>query len=95
MILRWTHHALQDLRHLHAYIAGDDPAAASRMVSHIEEAALKLKQQPHMGKPGRVTGTRELVLAGSPYIVVYLIAGEEIHIVAVIHTARRWPDSDS
>ncbi len=93
MNLRWTRRALQDLQHLHAYISQDDPEAAGRMVFRIQEAAHKLKQHSHMGKPGRVDGTRELVLAGSPYLLVYLLSGDEIHIVAVIHTSRRWPDS--
>jgi len=93
MKLRWTRIALQDLRYLHEYIAEDNPLAASRMVARIQDATQRLKKHPQMGRPGRVQGTRELVIAGTPYIVVYLIQGDEIQIVAVIHSAMKWPDS--
>jgi addiction module RelE/StbE family toxin len=93
MKLRWTRLALQDLRHLHEYIAEDNPSAANRMVTRIQDATQRLKNHPRMGRPGRVQGTHELVIAGSPYIVVYILGDSEIQIVAVIHSAMRWPDT--
>ena len=93
MKLRWTRLALHDLRHLHEYIAEDNPSAANRMVARIQDATQRLKNHPQMGRPGRVPGTRELVIAGSPYIVVYILGDSEIQIVAVIHSAMRWPDT--
>ena len=93
MKLRWTRLALQDLRHLHEYIAEDNPSAANRVLTRIQDATQHLKNHPQMGKPGRVQGTRELVIAGSPYIVVYILGDSEIQIVAVIHSAMRWPDT--
>ena len=93
MKLRWTRLALQDLRHLHEYIAEDNPSAANRMVTRIQDATQRLKKHPQMGRPGRVQGTRELVIAGSPYIVVYILGDSEMQIVAVIHSAVRWPDT--
>jgi len=93
MKLRWTRVALQDLRHLYEYIAEDNPSAANRMVTRIQDATQRLKNHPQMGRPGRVQGTRELVIAGSPYIVVYILADSEIQIVAIIHSAMRWPDT--
>jgi addiction module RelE/StbE family toxin len=93
MKLRWTRLALQDLRHLHEYIAEDNPSAANRMVTRIQDATQRLKNHPQMGRPGRVQGTHELVIAGSPYIVVYILGDSEIQIVAVIHSAMRWPDT--
>jgi len=63
------------------------------MIARIQEAARHLQKHPRMGKAGRLPGTQELVIAQTPYIVVYVIAESEIHIVAVIHTAMRWPDS--
>lgn len=85
--------ALQDMRHLHEYIAEDNPTAAGQMVARIEEASRNLKKHPQMGKKGRCKGTRELVLAKTPYIVVYVIKGSEIQIVAVIHGSMRWPET--
>ena len=93
MKLRWTRVALQDLRHLYEYIAEDNPSAAISMVNRIQEATQRLKKHPQMGRPGRVQGTRELIIAGSPYIVVYVLSDSEIQIVAVIHSAMRWPDT--
>lgn len=93
MKLRWTRFALEDLRHLHEYIAEDNPHVAGRMIARIQEAALHLKRHPQMGRQGRVQGTRELVIAGTPYIVVYIPDGIEVQIVAVFHSAMRWPDN--
>ncbi len=93
MKLKWTRLALQDLRHLHEYIADDNPSAASRMVTRMQEATERLKNHPQMGRPGRVQGTRELVIAGSPYVVVYILGDSEIQIVAIIHSAMRWSDT--
>lgn len=93
MKLRWTRFALEDLRHLFEYIAEDNPPAANRMVARIQDSAQHLIRHPQMGRLGRVRGTRELVIAGSPYIVVYISDGLEIQIVAVFHSARRWPDT--
>lgn len=81
------------MRHLHDYIADHNPEAARRMVSRIREATSYLVRTPHMGRPGRVEETRELSIAGTPYIVAYLIEATEVQIVAVIHGSRQWPDS--
>jgi len=93
MKLKWTRVALQDLRHLHEYIAEDNPSAANRMATRIQDATQRFKNRPQMGRPGRVQGARELVIAGSPYIVVYILGDSEIQIVAIIHSAVRWPDT--
>jgi plasmid stabilization system protein ParE len=81
------------MRHLHDYIAERNPEAARRMVNRIREAASYLRRTPYMGRPGRVEETRELSIAGTPYIVAYLIEGSEVQIAAVIHGSRQWPES--
>ena len=93
MKLKWTRLSLQDMQNLYEYIAGDNLRAAKKIISRIREAADKLKIYPHMGKAGRISNTRELVIAATPYIIVYIIDGESMQIVSVIHGARRWPDS--
>ena len=93
LTLRWTRRGLRDMRHLHDSIAARNPQAASRMVARIREATSYLRQTPRMGRPGRVPETRELSIAGTPYIVTYLIEGSEVQIVAVIHVRQQWPDS--
>jgi len=93
MKLKWTRLSLQDMQNLYEYIAGDNLRAAKKIISRIREAADKLKIYPHMGKAGRISYTRELVIVATPYIIVYIIDGESIQIVSVIHGARRRPDS--
>ena len=80
------------MRHLRDYIAANNPDAARRMISRIQEATSYLRQTPRMGRLGRVPETRELAIAGTPYIMAYLIEEDEVQIVAVIHRARQWPE---
>lgn len=95
MKLRWTAPALRDLEEIGDYIAKDNPAAASRSVTAILDQADLLTTQPHIGRPGRVAETRELVIAGTPYIAPYRVRGEDVQILAVLHGARRWPQDFS
>jgi plasmid stabilization system protein ParE len=85
--------ALRDLEALGDYIALDNPSAAERTVARIMGRADELAAQPHAGRPGRVAGTRELVIADTPFIVPYRVQGDEVEILAVMHGARRWPES--
>ena len=92
MRTRWTRPALADLEAIGDFVARDNPKAADRTVRRIVEAVEGLKDHPHLGRTGRVTGTRELVIAETPYIVPYRVADGDVQILAVIHGARRWPD---
>ena len=58
----------------------------------MRAAAARLLDNPALGRPGRVPGTRELVVAGTPYILPYRVQGEIIQILHVLHGARRWPE---
>ena len=91
MIIRWTPTALRDLESLHAYIADDNPAAAAATVATIISGLEALRRHPDMGRTGRVAGTRELII--SPCVLAYLVKRTAIEILAVIHSARRWPAS--
>lgn len=91
MTLRWTQTALRDLQSLHAYVSQDNHAAAAQMVESILAGLEALEKFPTMGRKGRVAGTREFIV--SPFIVVYRVKKEAIEVVAIIHGARRWPDS--
>jgi addiction module RelE/StbE family toxin len=73
-------------------IAGDNPAAAARMVARIRDAVSHLARFPASGRPGRVVGTRELVIAGTPYIVPYRVKGDAVQIITILHGAQRWPE---
>ena len=91
MHVRWLRVALENLRGEAEYIARDSPAAATRLVTAISDAILKLGDYPALGRPGRVSGTRELIVSGTPYIIPYRVHGDEIEILRVFHAKRRWP----
>ena len=89
----WTALALADLASIRAYIAEQDRGAAKRVVLRILYCVdTLLPQSPEMGRPGRVSGTRELVVTGTPFIVPYRVRGETIQVLRVYHGAQRWPD---
>jgi toxin ParE1/3/4 len=90
--LRWTKRAERDLDEIAAYIGQDNPAAAARVILElIDQVEAQLPAQPAIGRPGRVLGTRELVIGGLPYIVPYRMREADIEILRVLHTSRRWP----
>jgi len=89
--IRWLRTALANLDAEAEYIARDSPTAARRVVARIAESVDRLKQYPAMGRPGRVSGTRELVLPGTPYIVPYRVRGDTVEVLRVFHAARKWP----
>jgi len=95
MRIRWTRSALANLDDLAAYVADDDPVAAERLVRRIVAAVQALRDQPAMGRAGRVPHTRELVVAGTAYIVPYRVRDRAIEILRVFHAARRWPEDFS
>jgi toxin ParE1/3/4 len=92
MKVRWTTRAFRDLSDIHAYIFERDPLAALKAARTIRAQVETLSDHPLMGHPGRVKGTRELNLVGQPYLIAYRIGREAVEILAIRHTARRWPD---
>jgi toxin ParE1/3/4 len=89
----WSPEAIADLEALRAYIAQDDPAAARRIALHIvHNVEALLPNYPESGRPGRVPGTRELVIPRTPFIVPYRLEGNRIQVLRVFHGARRWPE---
>lgn len=91
MKIQWHKLARRDLRHVHAYIARDNPKAAAGVARRIRSAIERLPDNPALGRPGRVLGTRELVVTGTPYLVPYTISNEAIVVLRVLHGAQQWP----
>jgi toxin ParE1/3/4 len=90
--LRWTRLAEGDLDAIADYIGQDNPAAAARVVLELlDQAETVLSRSPAIGRPGRVLGTREFVIAGLPYIIAYRVRDKDLEILRVLHTSRRWP----
>jgi plasmid stabilization system protein ParE len=91
----WLKEATEDLKEIGRYIAKDDPPAAYRTLIKIKACGDSLQHNPELGRLGRVKKTRELVVAGLPYILPYYIQKKQIRILAVMHASRKWPDTFS
>jgi addiction module RelE/StbE family toxin len=87
----WSSRALQHLQALRAFIAKDNPSAARDVGAAILAAVDLLADQPGLGRPGRVRGTRELIVPGTPYLIPYRVRDNRLEIVAIFHGRRRWP----
>lgn len=92
MKIEWTVPALQHVRDAREYIAIDNPAAAARQIDRIEAAVNLLRAFPMMGRTGRRSGTRELPVPGTPYVLVYRVKQESMQVLAALHGARDWQE---
>jgi len=93
MRVKWLRSALANLESIGEYIARDNPVAARETVLRIFEAVDTLARDPgaSVGRPGRVAGTRELIVTPN-YLVPYRIKGEVLEVLRVMHARQRWPD---
>ena len=91
MRVRWLAQALRNLDDEASFIAQDDAKAAQHVVQRILDSIAMLPEQPGIGHPGRVPGTRELIVLKTRYIVPYRVQGQTIEILRVFHTSRRPP----
>jgi len=87
MPVNFTRRALRDLANIRAYIANDNPRAASRMAVEIVAACDRLEHFPERGRPGLRRGTRELTTVW-PYVIVYRVAGTNIDVLSIWHGAQ-------
>jgi addiction module RelE/StbE family toxin len=93
MKIRWSPTAIADLESIHDFITKDSPAAASRIANRIKDSVNRLANFPLSGRPGRVPGTRDLVIPETSYLAAYTIQGNEVRIAALLHGKQLWPDS--
>jgi len=91
MKVRWSPEAGDDLVRIAEYIRAQNPEAALRVARRVYRAVAALRRDPRRGREGRVEGTRELVLAPLPYLVVYRVLKDAVEIARVLHGAQRWP----
>ncbi|MBI5556838.1 MAG: type II toxin-antitoxin system RelE/ParE family toxin [Deltaproteobacteria bacterium] len=92
MQVRWTEQAIADLQSLRSFIEKDKPLAAKKNVLRIIGLVENdLVMQPGMGRPGRKTGTKELIVSGTPCFIPYRIKGNWLEIIRVLHGAMKWP----
>jgi toxin ParE1/3/4 len=90
MQVRWHENAINDLVSLRQYIVQDNSHAAQRIAGKILECARLLKEHPLLGKAGRIHTTRELVVTGTPFTIVYLPQPDSITILRVFHQMQQW-----
>lgn len=92
MRIKWLSEAVGDLIGIREYIAQDSPASAEGVAERILSTVDYLRSHPGIGRAGRVPGTREIIIPGLPYIVPYRVRGNNIEILGVLHTSRKWPE---
>jgi plasmid stabilization system protein ParE len=88
MKLVYKRRALRHIEAIHAHIARENRDAANRAVARIELAISRLTTVPLSARPGPVAGTRLLVVPTLPYIVVYRVQADAVHIIAVLHSSQ-------
>jgi addiction module RelE/StbE family toxin len=90
--LVWSAFALSDRDGIFTHIEAENPRAAIMVDERIAAAARRLVEFPESGRPGRVAGTRELVVTGTAYVAAYTVTESTIRILRVLHGAQKWPD---
>jgi toxin ParE1/3/4 len=89
--IEWSRPAIIDREDIAEYIARESPRQAAHVDAAIASRADDLMQFHGRGRPGRIPGTRELVLVDLPYLIVYHVEKEAIIVLRILHTARQWP----
>jgi len=92
MRIVWSRSAIKHLVSVRDYLAQESPDSAARVAAQILDAVEQLVLYPNLGRPGRIAGTRELVVPGTPYVIPYRIRGNRVELIAVFHGRQRWPD---
>ena len=87
----WSRRSIRHLVHLREYIEKDSEQNAALVASRILKAVELLQTHPEMGRPGRVLGTRELVVPDNPYIIPYRVRHGRLELIAVFHGRQKWP----
>lgn len=95
MRLEWSPFALEDRDNIFDYIEQENPRAAVAVDDRIRDQVDGLVKFPETGRPGRIEGTRELVINRTSYIAAYRILGDTVRILRVLHGAQLWPDDMS
>ncbi|PZD75478.1 Toxin RelE2 [Acaryochloris thomasi RCC1774] len=95
MPIVWLPAAVQDIIHIRTYISDNDPVSARNVAQRIDQSVSNLAKMPNMGRPGRLLGTRELVVSGTPYLAVYRVQNSRVEILRVLHGRQPFPDNDT
>ena len=88
---KYTKLAIQDVLQAYSYIAQNNPQNAKSVMERIEKGINTLCMYPHLGRPGRLEGTRELVITRTPFIVVYRPHKSDLWVLSVLHASKKYP----
>ena len=89
--LFWAPAAVADREAIYDFIEADNPSAALELDERFSRTAAALQEQPGLGRPGRVAGTREWVVHPH-YVLVYRIQPDQVQVLRLLHTTRQWPE---
>ncbi len=87
----WARAAIRDLVQAREYIGLENQDAARELASRIVDSTERILQFPEVGRPGRVNGTRELVVSATQYMIVYRLKKNAVHFLRVLHGRQKWP----
>ncbi len=91
MRIRWTPAAVADLQHISDYLKDHHPHYRQPTMRKLYKAIASLKVSPHRGRPGRESGTREILFPPLPYIAVYRVKDQAIEVLRIYHGAQGRP----
>lgn len=91
MRINWSRRAIADLKGIADYIEQDSAEAAERVASRIFDRVMSFDSMADRSTPGRVPNTRESFLTPWPYFIIYRVVGDDVRILCIRHSARRWP----
>ncbi|MCP3727291.1 type II toxin-antitoxin system RelE/ParE family toxin [Paraburkholderia sp. CNPSo 3272] len=89
----WSPLALADREALFNFTVTSNPRRAVAWDERISASVRRLRLFPNLGRVGRVSSTRELVVESTPLVLAYRYENEALTILRVLHGARRWPDA--
>ena len=84
----WSHKARRRLEEIRLYVARDKPDAAARLATRIVAVVEALRNHPHMGRVGAEPGIRELVIGGTPYVVLYSVKKTQVTVTTIWRGAQ-------
>ena len=91
MKVEWSPVAARELRDIVDYVAERNLVAADKLEGEMLDAALSLAHFPRRGRLSKIPGLRELKVRRRPYFLAYLVGGETVTVLRVVHTSRDWP----
>jgi toxin ParE1/3/4 len=91
MKIVWSAASVRHLRQVMEYIEGDSMMGATTVRRRILRTVQRVGEMPNSGREGRVDGTREAVVPGTAYIVVYRAGNNAVEVISIWHAAREWP----